>query len=206
MRRDYTNKNKRFYDRSQYESPKRIRDKNLKLKAELLFYIFNNLNSFEELMDKLLEEDFKYEDFKRTASFRISTISTKGIYDLETKAMSYFQIVYDSEPGHFYSLYKLWDNVLDFFTNFRYSYFQGLNIEKEYSNIMSDFLIQQKFNENIFIKIICKELKDNLYLKRYNEKLDFEILLKLAMENIDILEIASPDNKKEILEILECVE
>lgn len=198
MRRDYTNKNKRFYDKSQYESKKRIRDKKLKIRTEILIYIFNNLNAFENLMEQLLEADKKYRKFVEKP---ISSMSS----DIDTKSMTYFQIFYNCESRYFYSLFKFRNYVSDFFKDFNYSYFKGLDINKEFENILSMFLIKETFNKNIFIQILLRELKDNIYLKRNYEKFDFDILLELAMENTDILNIASSQNKKEILEILECV-
>lgn len=198
MRRDYTNKNKRFYDKSQYESKKRIRDKKLKIRTEILIYIFNNLNAFENLMEQLLDADKKYRKFVEKP---ISSMSS----DIDTRSMTYFQIFYNCESGYFYSLFKFRNYVLDFFKDFNYSYFNELNINKEFRNVLSMFLIKETFDKNIFIQILLRELKDNIYLKRNYEKFDFDILLELAIENTDILNIASSKNKKEILEILECV-
>ena len=45
MKKDYTNANKRFYDKSPSESKKGRKEKKLRAKALALIYIFNNLKS-----------------------------------------------------------------------------------------------------------------------------------------------------------------
>lgn len=199
MRRDYTNKNKRFYDKSQYESKKKLKDKKLKLKTELLVYIFNNLNDFEPLINELLDLEKEYKDEINTKVSTIFHFSKKKVLEMHRFNMFYGE-------NQFFSLYKLEEKVLNFFKNFHCNYFEELKINKEIYNVLSIFLEKKIFNRDIFIELLCKEMDGNFYLKKNYDKFDFEVFLELSIENKNILNIASKEYKEEILEILDCLE
>lgn len=195
MKKDYTNANKRFYDKSPSESKKGRKEKKLRAKALALIYIFNNLKEYEELVEKLLEVEKRFIELEENSN------PFAYIHDeLFGKSFLYFSII---KEGSFVSYYKLEDEVNFFFRNFKKDY--QISIYNEINSIFDIFLKAKKFSRRLFVKYLLNEFKENNYLKKNQNNFDFDTLLEIAMEHKEVLEIASKKNKEEILDILEFV-
>lgn len=195
MKKDYTNANKRFYDKSPSEPNKGRKDKKLKAKALALIYIFNNLKEYEELVEKLLEVEKRFIELQECSN------PFEYIHDeLFGKSFLYFSLI---REGSFVSYYKLEDEINFFFRNFKKDY--QISIYNEINSIFDIFLKAKKFSKRLFVKYILDEFKINNYLKKNQNNFDFDILLEISMECREVLDITSKKNREEILDILEFV-
>lgn len=195
MKKDYTNANKRFYDKSPSEPNKGRKDKKLKAKSLALIYIFNNLKEYESLVEKLLEVEKRFIELKESSN------PFGYIHDeFFGKSFLYYSLI---KEDSFISYYKLSDEIDFFFRNFKKEY--QVSIYNEINSIFDIFLRAKKFSKRLFIKYLLEEFKSNNYLKKSQNNFDFDILLEIAMEHKEVLEITSKKNKEEILDILEFV-
>jgi hypothetical protein len=180
MKKDYTNANKRFYDKNQPQTNKGRKDKKYKIKAHLLIYIFNNLEGYKKLINELIEEEKRIMDYYNFSSRFI--------------ILNNYNTIYRNSQ----------DSINLFFKDLKSNYYN----ESIYTiyNLFDKFIIEEGFSEKFFIDYLLEEFKENKYLKQYQYNLDFDTLLELSMDYKKVLDLASLKTKKEILELLDFAE
>lgn len=178
MKKDYTNKNKKFYENGKIF-------KIFEIDSIFLIYILNNLDSYIVLVN----------DFKKLRKDRATPIASR---------YSLFGYIFLYSSTEIFLEEKMKD-IEEFFFNMNNNIF---SMDKLYQERILKFLKycieKEDFSKDFFIKYFCMEFKNNLNLKRNRQKIDFDSLLALSLDYPILLklDICSKRTKQEINDIV----
>lgn len=202
MRKDYTNANKRFYEKDNIHSKTKSK-KNKKLVIRTFFYIYilNNLDEFETLTKKCFKYQKEIEEKEKIRNPLIYIHSLMPLFhtSIDEEGNEYF-----FEFDNFECFEGLKDDLFLFLSDFK----KGFSDEK--ISLLKEglcfFLNKGEFSKKLFVDYFIKEYKDNSNLREKSGMFDFDMLLEIAKEDRRILDIVSNDVKDELVEFLEFIE
>lgn len=177
MKKDYTNKNRKFFENGRLL-------KELEIEPIILIFILNNIDSFVIFIEELKKE-------KKERALPISSIHT---------LFGYFFMYIPTENF----LKEKIDIIKNFFLKMEKNSFNNDIVFREKTlKFLKVCIDEDNFSKDFIINYFCKKCNKNTNFKKNRDKIDFDSLLILSLDYPCLLDlnICSKKIKKELKDI-----